>query len=146
MKSRPDELEVFKTAINLTELMGSFGYGIDRTASSRNSAVMAHPDGDKLVVNDRAIVIAEMGVDALSYAALYGSEGTHNLSTAGWLNETQPGLIRAAIKELGQGRVIAAVDHDAGGDESSPRSLKRSVRGSGAPQIVLEQARTPSPH
>lgn len=304
MDSRPDELDDFKTAINLTELMASFGYGIDRKASSRNSAVMAHPDGDKLVVargrdghwvyfsvrddrdhgsvidfvqrrtgenlghtrkrlrqwhtsptsptahagprpdpltyapalepiardlaqvrarvagmdpiqpdhpylvqvrrippallaqerfagcllidqrgnvvfphedgdgvcgyelknnrftgfapggvkglwgsrireNDRAIVIAESGVDALSYAALHGSEGMRYLSTAGRLNDTQPGLIRAAIEELGQGRVIAAVDHDAGGDELA-QVLETLCLEHRSPQIAFERHSPPN--
>jgi hypothetical protein len=50
MTTRPDELEAFKTEINLSELMASFGYQLDRKASSRNSASMVHPDGDKLIV------------------------------------------------------------------------------------------------
>lgn len=50
MNTRPDELEAFKTEINLSELMASFGYQLDRKASSRNSASMVHPDGDKLIV------------------------------------------------------------------------------------------------
>lgn len=50
MDTRGDELEHFKTAINLSELMASFGYRLDRKSSSRSSAAMVHPDGDKLVV------------------------------------------------------------------------------------------------
>lgn len=50
MNTRPDELEAFKSEINLSELMASFGYTLDRKASSRNSAVMENPDGDKLIV------------------------------------------------------------------------------------------------
>ncbi len=50
MTTRPDELEAFKTEINLSELMAAFGYAVDRRATSRNSAAMAHPDGDKLIV------------------------------------------------------------------------------------------------
>lgn len=50
MTTRPDELEAFKTEINLSELMASFGYCLDRRSTSRNSAAMVHPDGDKLIV------------------------------------------------------------------------------------------------
>lgn len=50
MDARGDELEHFKTEINLSELMASFGYELDRKSSSRNSAAMVHPDGDKLVI------------------------------------------------------------------------------------------------
>ncbi|MGB5830553.1 MAG: DUF3991 and TOPRIM domain-containing protein [Thiohalocapsa sp.] len=45
-----DELERFKTAINLTEYAASQGYQIDKRASSRNSVVMRHPVGDKVVI------------------------------------------------------------------------------------------------
>jgi Toprim domain-containing protein/uncharacterized protein DUF3991 len=50
MPSRPDELEDFKTSINLTEYAASLGYELDRRASSRSSAVMRHTDGDKVVI------------------------------------------------------------------------------------------------
>jgi len=50
MTTRPDELEAFKTEINLSELMAAFGHALDRRASSRNSAAMVHPNGDKLIV------------------------------------------------------------------------------------------------
>lgn len=45
-----DELERFKTAINLTEFAASEGYLLDHRASSRNSAVMRHAGGDKIVI------------------------------------------------------------------------------------------------
>jgi len=45
-----DELERFKTAINLTEYAASQGYQLDKRASSRNSVVMRHPAGDKVVI------------------------------------------------------------------------------------------------
>ena len=45
-----DELERFKTGINLTEYAASEGYQLDRRASSRNSGVMRHPGGDKIVI------------------------------------------------------------------------------------------------
>lgn len=47
---RADELERFKTAINLTEYAAGQGYLLDRRASSRNSVVMRHPGGDKIVI------------------------------------------------------------------------------------------------
>lgn len=47
----PDrELEQFKTEINLSEFAASRGYLLDRRESSRNSAVMRHPDGDKIII------------------------------------------------------------------------------------------------
>jgi hypothetical protein len=45
-----DELERFKTAINLTEYAASQGYQLDKRASSRNSVVMRHSAGDKVVI------------------------------------------------------------------------------------------------
>lgn len=45
-----DELEAFKTRINLTEYAAGRGYALDRRASSRNSAIMRAPDGDKIVI------------------------------------------------------------------------------------------------
>lgn len=45
-----DELERFKTAINLSEFSTSRGYALDRRESSRNSAVMRHANGDKIII------------------------------------------------------------------------------------------------
>jgi hypothetical protein len=45
-----EELERFKTGINLTEYAAKEGYLLDRRASSRNSVVMRHPSGDKIVI------------------------------------------------------------------------------------------------
>lgn len=45
-----DELEDFKTTINLSEYAATEGYTIDRKASSRNSVVMRHTSGDKIVI------------------------------------------------------------------------------------------------
>lgn len=47
---RPDELDEFKRRVNLTEYAATLGYAIDRRASSRNSATMRHPAGDKVIV------------------------------------------------------------------------------------------------
>lgn len=44
------ELEKFKTDVILPELAAARGYALDRRASSRNSVVMRHPDGDKIIV------------------------------------------------------------------------------------------------
>ena len=44
------ELEKFKTDVILPELAASKGYAVDRCASSRNSVVMRHPDGDKIII------------------------------------------------------------------------------------------------
>ena len=44
------ELEKFKTDVVLPELAAARGYALDRRASSRNSVVMRHPDGDKIII------------------------------------------------------------------------------------------------
>jgi len=45
-----DELQRFKKEINLSEFSASLGYALDKRASSRNSAVMRHANGDKIIV------------------------------------------------------------------------------------------------
>ncbi|MCI0538821.1 MAG: DUF3991 and toprim domain-containing protein [Verrucomicrobiales bacterium] len=50
MIDRAEELEAFKRRINLSEYAASCGYVLDRKASSRNSAVMRHANGDKVIV------------------------------------------------------------------------------------------------
>ena len=44
------ELEKFKTDVNLSEFAAARGYALDRRQSSRNSVVMRHPDGDKIII------------------------------------------------------------------------------------------------
>lgn len=45
-----DELEAFKTQINLSEYAAAQGYVLDRRGSSKNSALMKTPSGDKIVI------------------------------------------------------------------------------------------------
>ena len=49
-RKRKEELEKFKTEINLVEYAQSQGYEYISKASSRNSAVLRHDNGDKIVV------------------------------------------------------------------------------------------------
>ena len=49
-RKRKQELEKFKTEINLVEYAQSFGYQYITKQSSRNSAVLRHENGDKIVV------------------------------------------------------------------------------------------------
>lgn len=49
-RNRADELERFKSHINLTEYMAAQGYKLDKAESSRHSAVMRGPGDDKLIV------------------------------------------------------------------------------------------------
>ena len=66
---------------------------------------------------DRALVIAETAIDALSYAAIKGVEETRFFSIGGEMNSTQPGLIISAIEKMPEGsRIILAVDNDKGGE------------------------------
>ena len=45
MRAAMDELERFKTEINLTEFAVSLGYQLDRRKSSRSSIVMRNAEG-----------------------------------------------------------------------------------------------------
>jgi hypothetical protein len=47
---RETELEAFKSDIDLRDYAGGLGYEIDAPATSRSSAALAHPDGDKIIV------------------------------------------------------------------------------------------------
>lgn len=44
------ELERFKTEVVLPEFAAVRGYALDQRATSRNSVVMRHPDGDKIII------------------------------------------------------------------------------------------------
>jgi len=44
------ELDRFKTEINLSQFAASRGYQLDKRESSPNSAVMRHPEGDKIII------------------------------------------------------------------------------------------------
>jgi hypothetical protein len=48
-----DELERFKSEINLTAYAASRGYRVDRRESSRNSVVMRHPSTDDKIIVSR---------------------------------------------------------------------------------------------
>jgi hypothetical protein len=50
MQRRAEELEDFKSRINLGEYAAACGYRLDRKATSRNSAVMVHSPGDKIII------------------------------------------------------------------------------------------------
>lgn len=54
MATGNDELEQFKTQINLCEYAASMGYAIDRKQSSKRNAVMRNPSGDKIAVVRRS--------------------------------------------------------------------------------------------
>jgi len=50
MASGTDELEDFKTSVNLSQYAAAQGYSLDRKSSSRNSAVMVDTAGDKIII------------------------------------------------------------------------------------------------
>jgi Toprim-like/Protein of unknown function (DUF3991) len=50
MQRRAEELDDFKSRINLSEYAAACGYRLDRKASSRNSAVMVRSPGDKIII------------------------------------------------------------------------------------------------
>jgi len=65
---------------------------------------------------DTTLVIAESGIDALSYAVLHPQENARYASTAGAMNPSQPALIASAIEKMGPGAsLIIATDNDEGG-------------------------------
>lgn len=71
---------------------------------------------------DDTLVIAETAIDALSHAAIKGTRQRRFVSTAGQMNNDQPALLRAAMLKLPKdGRVVLALDNDAGGDELGAR-------------------------
>jgi hypothetical protein len=45
-----DELDLFKSQINLTEYASAHGYVLDRKHSSRNNVAMRGPAGDKVII------------------------------------------------------------------------------------------------
>jgi hypothetical protein len=65
---------------------------------------------------DTALVIAESGIDALSYGALFPDEHARYASIGGAMNPGQPDLVSSAIQKMPQGaRVILAMDNDGAG-------------------------------
>ncbi len=73
--------------------------------------------GSGIAPDDTRLVIAESGVDVLSYASLFGVDDARFVSTSGALSVEQVGLLGLAMHKLPDGgEVVAAVDADAGGD------------------------------
>ena len=50
LPDRREELESFKSRINLTEYASAQGYVLDRRHTSRNSVAMRGPAGDKVII------------------------------------------------------------------------------------------------
>jgi len=86
---------------------------------------------------DTALVIAESGIDALSYAALHPDERTRYASTGGAMNPNQPALIRSAIERMGQGsRIVIATDNDNGG-RALAGQIEALARASGREDLAV---------
>lgn len=106
------ELEQFKAAINLTEFAASRGYSLDSRESSRNSAVMRHPNGDKIIVaknegNSNWIFFSVRDdqdngtiIDFLQKRG-GGSLGQVRQTLRGWLGTDRPSVpVAAYVQEL----------------------------------------------
>jgi hypothetical protein len=101
------------------------------------------PGGDKGLwfsaakKDDQALVIAESGIDALSYGALFPDEHARYASIGGAMNPGQPALIAAAIQKMGQGaRIVAAMDNDAPGRDLAER-IEAIARETGRADLSL---------
>lgn len=71
---------------------------------------------------DRVLAIAESGLDAVSYLAVRGEEGTRVASISGQMNSYQPELLRQVIGSLPrEAHVVAAFDNDRAGDNLTAR-------------------------
>lgn len=69
-ENRNDELERFKSQINLVEYAASEGYSIVKRDSSKNSKAMKHPSGDKI------IVATKMDGHGVYFSASHGDSGS----------------------------------------------------------------------
>lgn len=89
---------------------------------------------------DTALVIAESGIDTLSYAALHPDEHARYVSFGGALNPHQPALIEAAVDRLPSGATVRiATDNDAEG-ASFAALIERLVAERGTGDLVVERA------
>ncbi len=92
------ELDDFKAHINPSEYAAAEGYVMmDRRASSRNSAVMRHQNGDKLMIAQgyKYWIYFSVRDDADN-----GTINTRYASIGGAMNPGQPALIASAIGKM----------------------------------------------
>ncbi|MCA9234325.1 MAG: toprim domain-containing protein [Planctomycetales bacterium] len=93
---------------------------------------------------DRVLAVAESGLDAVSYLAARGEEGTRVCSISGQMNPQQPALIQAAMEQLGHGaQVVPAFDNDAAGDVLTVK-LEELVTGLARPDLQFRDDRPPT--
>ena len=89
---------------------------------------------------DTALVLAESGIDALSYAALHPDDNARYASFGGAMNPFQPALIRAAIERLAQGAAVRiATDNDEEG-AGFAAIIEGLVAGMGRGGLAVERA------
>jgi hypothetical protein len=80
--------------------------------------------------DDRELWICETAIDALSAAALFGTDRKRFVSTAGQVSERQLALLlRAATKLPADGQVVPATDNDAAGLKLRERMTKYLIDG-----------------
>jgi hypothetical protein len=86
---------------------------------------------------DTVLVIAESGIDALSYAALHPESAARYASTGGAMNPGQPALIRAAVAKMAEGaRIIAATDNDQAGRDLA-EEIEAAAREAGRSDLAF---------
>lgn len=89
-KANAADFDRFKREINLTEYAAAQGYELDKRESSRNSAVMRHPNGDK-------IIIAKQGEHWIYFSVRDDSD---NGSIIDFALRRQSGGFRSALQTL----------------------------------------------
>ncbi len=92
---------------------------------------------------DRCLVIAESGIDAMSYAALNPREDTRYASIGGEMNPTQPELIRGAVAKLPQeAEFVIATDADTSGRRLADQ-IRDFAEAVARPDITVTRAEPP---
>jgi len=101
--------------------------------------------GSRKKESDRALVLAETAIDAISYMALKGRDTTRCVSIAGQMNPQQPALLQSAIEQLPKGgRVVMALDNDEGGDKLA-RQIADVFAAANRTDLALIDDRPPAP-
>ena len=89
---------------------------------------------------DIALVLAESGIDALSYAALHPDDNARYASFGGAMNPFQPALIRASIERLAPGATVRiATDNDEDG-AGFAAAIEGQVAETGRGDLAVERA------
>ena len=90
---------------------------------------------------DTTLVIAESGIDALSYAALFPDAHARFASIGGAMNPNQPALIAAAISRMGEGsRIVLAMDNDPAGLDLA-QALEEIAKATGRTDLMIQRHR-----